>query len=206
MLMTMRTSLMTMEKTRTRLDDNRRSAGLEQMITRQLGGAMLVWGDCATSSSAVTPFASFNGTPQTLHFVSSYSMTEGTRGYPRFLEYQVVPDEGGTVKLVVNEHLYSGPAATAPFCFNYAFLPVKFGPDSFVIADHLAYCRISYQERNQQTTLGGKWMEVWNRPDLPTAIRIEMSPAVPNPRSLAALAVTVSLHITRKPDVTYDDQ
>lgn len=206
MLTAMRTSLMTLDKTRSRLDDNRRTAGLEQMITRQLGGAMPVFGNCATSASYIAQVPVFFGTPESLHFVSSYSMTEGSRGYPRFLEYQVLPDQGGTVKLVVNEHLFSGPASTVPFCLDSIFPPAPVGPDSFVLADKLAYCRISYRERDQTTQLGGKWLELWNRPELPIGIRIEMEPAEQDSRRVGVVGVTVPLHVTRRFDVVYADQ
>jgi len=205
MLMAMRTSLMTLDKTRARLDDNRRTAGIERMITGQLGGTMPERGNCATEGGYATPVAVFSGTPQSLNLVTTYSMTEGSRGYPRFLQYQVAPDEGGTVKLVVTERLYSGPASTVPFCFNNVFLPVRLGPESFVIADKLAYCRIWYRERNP-ATLAGKWVEVWTRPDLPAGIRIDMAPAAQDPRRIAVTSVTVPLRITRKYQVLYADQ
>jgi prepilin-type N-terminal cleavage/methylation domain-containing protein len=206
MLTAMRTSLLTLEKTRARLDDNRRVAGLEQMIRQQLGGAMFVRGDCATSGPGVAPVAVFSGTSQSLYFVSSYSMTEGSRGYPRFLEYLVAPDQFGTVKLLVNERLYSGPATTVPFCLNTVFLPVTLGPDSFVVAGRLASCRIYYQERDPVTQMGGKWVDGWNRPDLPAGIRIEIIPADQDQRRIPLVSVTVPLHVTRQPDVLYADQ
>ncbi len=206
MLTAMRTSLMTLDKTRARLDDNRRTSGLEQMMTQQLGGAMPVTGDCATSRAVVSQVPIFFGTPQSLDFVSSYSMTEGSRGYPRFLQYQVIPDQGGTVKLVVNERLFSGPASTIPFCLDNVFPPALVGPDSFVLAARLAYCRISYQERDPTTQFGGKWVELWNRLELPAVIRIEMLPAEPDTRRLALVGVTVPLRVTRRLDISYDQR
>jgi prepilin-type N-terminal cleavage/methylation domain-containing protein len=206
MLMAMRTSLMTLEKVRTRLDDNRRAAGLERMVTRQLGEAMPMRGDCATSGPGAIPVSIFNGTPQWLYMVSGYSMTEGARGYPRFLEYLVAPDQGGTVRLLVNEKLYAGPATSVPFCLNTIFSPAGPGPESFVVAERLAYCRISYQERDPTTGLGLKWVDTWNRPELPAGIRIEMAPATLDPQARAVSVVTVSLHITREPEVVYADQ
>ena len=35
----------------------------------------------------------FNGNDQTLRLVSSYSLAEGARGYPRVIELQVLPAE-----------------------------------------------------------------------------------------------------------------
>ena len=56
----------------------------------------------------------FQGDPQTMRFVSSYSLTEAARGLPRLLEYQVIPGEdGNSVRLVVNEIVYTGPVKYA---------------------------------------------------------------------------------------------
>ena len=55
----------------------------------------------------------FNGTGQTMHLVSSYSMSEGARGFPRVIELQVVPSDRSGWRLIANEVLYTGPGSTA---------------------------------------------------------------------------------------------
>ncbi len=169
MLMAMRTSLITLEKVDSRLQSNRRVMGVEQMLSRQLGGVMPVMGSCPNSSGALVPIAVFNGSEQTLHLVSTYSMAEGARGYPRVLEYQVIPAGGGGLRLIVNEYLYSGPASTGPLCQNGSFLPVQPKPESFVMADRLAYCRFLYLERGPGwRAAGGNWVPFWNQ--IPTSL------------------------------------
>ena len=42
MLMAMRTSLTALEKTQARLEDNRRTMGVQQLILRQVGGILMV--------------------------------------------------------------------------------------------------------------------------------------------------------------------
>src|SRR2546430_17234075 len=79
MLMAMRTSLLTLDKTTARLQLNRRVMSVEQIMSRQIGGLMPVLGRC--------PGPVFVGTPTTLRMVSSYSMSEGARGEPRILMY-----------------------------------------------------------------------------------------------------------------------
>jgi prepilin-type N-terminal cleavage/methylation domain-containing protein len=201
MLMAMRTSLITLEKVDSRLQSNRRVMGVEQMLSRQLGGVMPVLGDCGASAR----IAVFNGSEQTLHLVSTYSMAEGARGYPRVLEYQVIPAGGGGLRLIVNEYLYSGPASTGPLCQNGSFLPVQPKPDSFVMADRLAYCRFSYRQRVPDSPRGGAWVPLWRSPDLPSAVRIEMAPLIPDPAQLPLVNVTVPIHITREVGVPYAD-
>jgi CheY-like chemotaxis protein len=87
----------------------------------------------------------FQGEPQSMRFVSTYSLQEAARGLPRILEFQVIPGEGGRgVRLVVNEQLYSGPAAAGFFCLgpggdSFRFRPIEIGPRSFVLADRLSF-------------------------------------------------------------------
>jgi prepilin-type N-terminal cleavage/methylation domain-containing protein len=205
MLMAMRTSLITLEKVDARLQSNRRVMGTQQILSRQIGGVMPVMGNCPNSSGALVPVAAFNGTEQTLHMVSTYSLAEGARGYPHVLEFQVIPADGGGLRLIVNEYLYSGPASTAPFCLNGVFLPVQAKPDSFVMADRLAYCRFLYRQRIPDAPTAGAWVPVWEQINLPAAVRIEMEPLVPDPAQLPLVNVTVPIHITRDVAGQYAD-
>jgi prepilin-type N-terminal cleavage/methylation domain-containing protein len=205
MLMAMRTSLITLEKVDARLQSNRRVMGAEQILSRQIGGAMPVLGDCPNSNGALGRFPVFNGTAQTLHLVSTYSLAEGARGYPHVLEFQVIPAGGGGWRLIVNEYLYGGPASTVPFCLNGAFLPVQAKPDSFVLADRLAFCRFLYRQRVPDAPRAGAWVPVWSDISLPAAVRIEMEPLVPDPAQLPLVNVTVPIHITREVGSPYAD-
>jgi len=199
MLMAIRTGLITLQKTDDRLQSNRRVMSVEQILDRQLGGVMPVM--CGAGGSV----AVFTGNQQTLHLVSSYSTTEGARGYPHILELQVLPADGGTVRLIVNEFLYTGPMSTAPFCLGGIFSPGHVTPQSFVLADHLAYCRISYQQSNQDTRMGEGWVPVWNQQNLPAAVRVDMEPLVPDPARLPLVPVTVPIHVNRDVMTQYSD-
>lgn len=197
MLMAMRTGLITLEKTDARLQSNRRVMSVEQIMSRQIGGLMPVTGLC--------PGPMFSGTPQALHLVSSYSMAEGARGEPRILEYQVIPSESGGIRLIVNEYLYTGPASTNLFCADPTLAAVRATPQSFVLADRLASCVLSYREANPDTPVGGNWVPAWNRPQLPSAVHIAMTPLVPDPARLPLVSVTVPIHITKDIGAPYDD-
>jgi hypothetical protein len=179
--------------------------GAEQILSRQIGGLMPVMGDCAGSGGVVGRFPVFNGTAQTLHLVSSYSLSEGARGYPHVLEFQVIPADGGGWRLIVNEYLYGGPASTIPFCLNGVFLPVQAKPESFVVADRLAYCRFLYRQRIPGAPAAGAWMTIWSDISLPAAVRIEMEPLIPDPAQLPLVNVTVPIHITREVGSAYAD-
>jgi prepilin-type N-terminal cleavage/methylation domain-containing protein len=193
LLLAMRTGFMTFSKTGDRLRANRRQLNIEKILASEVSGAMPVAGPCGSV---------FNGNPTALRLVSSYSIAEGSRGLPRIVELQVAPGSRGGYRLVVNEYLYTGPSSTLPFCAN---APVLVTPASFVAADGLAFCRFSYRVGVVDTVLPGDWIPVWDRPNLPGAVRIDMAPLHTGPGELAALPVTVPIRITREVRAQYDD-
>lgn len=202
MLTAMRTGLVTLQKTDDRLDANRRVMAVEEILSRQLGGVMPVAGLCGDGQRVPV----FNGADQTLYLVSSYSLTEGARGYPRILSMQVVPSPNGGQRLIVNEDLYTGPSSIMPFCMAGSFVPVQVRPQSFILADRLALCHIEYLERRPDgLPSGGNWVPAWTGPNLPQAVRVLMEPVAPDPASLPLVNVTVPIHITREVMVPYVD-
>ena len=163
MLFAFRIGLSAMNTTGNRLISNRRVLGVEKIIEAQIAGFIPAKADCRPGPEAPPqrlPF--FQGEPQTMRFVSTYSLQEAARGYPRILEFQVTPGENGQgVRLIVNEHLYSGPLSTGRFCggmrgTTVLFFPVQIGPASFVLADKLAHCRFLYREE-RELPLGPIW-------------------------------------------------
>jgi prepilin-type N-terminal cleavage/methylation domain-containing protein len=201
MLFAIRTSLLTLQKTDNRLMSNRRVMSVERILASELGGVMPVIGNCSDN----TQMPIFNGNDQTLHLITSYSLTEGARGAARVLELQVLPAEGGGVRLIANEFLYGGPYSTMPFCFANSFLAGAPTPQSFVVADRLAYCRISYQDRDPSTYMGTVWLPAWTKVNLPAAVHVDMAPLIPDLASLPLVSVTVPIHINRDVNATYND-
>lgn len=204
LLMAMRTGLTAYQRVNQRLGDNRRVMGLDQALHRQVGGMMPVTSFCEAAGAKI---AAFNGGPSELRFVSSASLSEGTRGYPRIVEYAVVPDLNGGVRLMMNERLYTGPASLAPFC-NAAqiFMPVQLTPESVEMAGKLAIARFSYRKPVPDTPLGGDWLPAWQLPDLPRAVRLEMMPLRADPTHLPMLTLNAPVHITRLSLYPYVDQ
>jgi prepilin-type N-terminal cleavage/methylation domain-containing protein len=204
MLIAMRTSLLTYEKTSHRLESNRRAMSVQQILASQIGGIMPVQGQCSSTQGPPITIPFFGGTQESLRVVSSFSMQEGARGYPRILEYQVVPAGSGGVRLIVNEHPYFGSSSTAPFCLDGRFLPAEAGPSSFVLADGLLYCRFSYHEvYNEAAFTETPWLPVWNQPALPSGVRIDMRPLSPDPVALPFAGVTIPIRVNR--DVMKND-
>ena len=203
MLMAMRGGLLTMNRTQTRLEDNRRALGIQRILSMQLAGAIPVRTGCR--GGQLSPFA-FRGSISALQMVSTYSVTEGSRGYPHVVEYQVAPEPNGTFRLIIHERPYSGPGTTSEFCSEN--LSVQGSAPPFVAAVGLAYCRFSYHQVNPDTEFrGGGWVNDWSEPDLPSAVRIEMLPAAPDATRLPVLSVTASLPVNRHfEDLPYEDQ
>jgi prepilin-type N-terminal cleavage/methylation domain-containing protein len=200
MLMAMRTSLLSLEKVNSRLQFNRRVMGMEHILTRQIGGLMPVTSDCGSMRVPI-----FDGTPTSLRLVTSYSLAEGARGYPQFDEFQVVQANGG-LRLIVTEHLYTGPSSTAPFCGGQtSFIPPPSASMAYVVADRLASCTFSYREQIPDQPPSSNWMPNWDRQELPAAVKIEMTPLDSSAALLPVMNVTVPIRITRQVRSWYDD-
>jgi prepilin-type N-terminal cleavage/methylation domain-containing protein len=213
-----RVGLNAMERTNDRLTGNRRAAGAQNILSRQLAGFMPVTAECGGGGPSAPPQAPvrfFQGDPQSMRFVSSYSLQEGQRGHARILEFQVIPgEENRGVRLVVNERLYAGPRSAGVFCAGLAadpstgfpkvqFGPIVVGPQSFVIADKLAFCRFVYRE-DAPPPLPEKWTPQWVRYDAwPSAIRLETGPLDPDPSRVQPGPATMLIRVTKDPAKNY---
>jgi prepilin-type N-terminal cleavage/methylation domain-containing protein len=208
-LFAFRTGLTAMSRTNSRLLSNRRVLGVERILERQIAGFIPTKADCRISPQAAPqrlPF--FQGEPQTMRFVSTFSLGEASRGYPRILEYQVIPGENAEgVRLIVNEHLYSGPMSTGVLCLGLRsdpqsattypiFRPVAIGTASFVLADKLAYCRFAYREE-RDPPLPAVWRPRWVKDSTPAAVRIEMAPLVFDPAKLQVPPIVAPFRVDR---------
>ena len=129
----------------------------------------------------------------------------------------MVAGERGSVRLLATEYPYTGPQSTTPFCGSVAPAPSAFAfgaqsaaataGASYVLAEHLAFCRFSYHEPyDQNRFLETPWLPLWDQPVLPAGVRIEMQPVVPEAGGLSPLGVTVPIQVNRDPRLVYDDR
>jgi hypothetical protein len=217
MLFAMRIGLNSMQKADSKLMENRTIMGLDKIFAAQVAGFMPAKIDCRPRPDLpLATLVFFEGDPDGMRFVSTYSLGDGARGYPRILEYQVIPGENGRgVRLIVNETLYTGAAAAGALCVATAqdpfigfpipvMRPVEIGPFSFKMATELAYCRFLYKDE-PPAPLPEKWVPKWVRATLPAAIKIEMAPLEPNPGKLQFLGLTAPIRINRDPMLKYTD-
>jgi type II secretory pathway pseudopilin PulG len=199
-------------RTNTRLMANRRVAGAQRVLQEQLAGFMPIVARYSANPELPpsTKAAFFQGEPDSMRFVSSYSLQEGARGIPRILEFQVIPgDKALGFRLVVNEHVYTGPASAGFFCLGpgpdrFLYRPIEVGPSSFVLADKLKFCRFSYQERapNPKELV---WTDVFRSLRWPTAVRIEMGPLDEDIARLRPVTVTAQMRVNRFAEFEYAD-
>jgi prepilin-type N-terminal cleavage/methylation domain-containing protein len=197
MLMAMRTSLLTYQKTANKLESNRRFVKTQQILSNQIAAVIPAQGSCEASGLSF-----LNGTPDALRLVTSYSIALGARGYPQIVDYRVVPGERGGVRLLATEHPYTGPESINAFCQS-----APSPGTTYMLAENLAYCHFSYHEPYKQNTyLETPWLPLWDKPLLPAGIRIEMRPAVPQTGGLSVMNVTVPIMVDRDPRLVYDDR
>ena len=201
LLMSMRTGLTAYQRVTQRLEDNRRAMGIDQALHRQFGGIMPVTAPCGGDGAKVSAFI---GAVSWMRCVSSSSLEEGARGYPHIIEYSVISDPDGGVRLMSNEGLYTGPSSFLNVCSTSGpFLP---SDKAVKMAGKLAYCRFGYRVPVPESPLGGDWAPAWQAPDLPRAVRIEMRSLGSNPGKLPILDVNVPIHVTRQTQYIYTDE
>ena len=213
-LFSMRVGINAMEKTNSKFQKNRRVLGVEKALTAQIAGLMPVTIECPGGQGGKAVL--FQGDPQSMRFVSTYSLQEGARGYPKLLEFTVVAGENGNgVRLIVNELPYSGPFSVRGACVGTQpdpltgqsaalFMPISPRPDSFVLADKLAGVRFVYRDELPPPVLE-RWTSKWLANKLPSAIRIEMIPLELSPANLQVTTTTIPIRITANPMLNYAD-
>jgi len=212
MLVALRIGLNSFTRVDTRLMDNRRVAGAQRIAEQELEGLMPVVTPCGKTPMKL---AFFQGEPQTMRLVSTFSLQQAWRGQPQILEIFVIPgDDGRGVRLVVNEIPYTGPLNAGQLCEGMMpdpqtgqsmprFAPVIAGPNSFVLADKLAFCHFAYYTALPGPRLPLVWRDTWAKAGWPLAVRIDMAPLEPDPSRLQPLSVVAPIYINRSPELDY---
>lgn len=216
-LLALRVGINALDKANRKLMDNRRIAGTQRILEQELAGfipVIALFAPAPEAAGVKIPF--FEGRARSMRFVSGYSLGQAARGLPQILEFQVIEgDQGRGVRLVVNETVYTGPRSAGRFCLGpgpdpelgavtQRFLPITAGPRSFVLADHLAFCRFWYLAPAPGPALDA-WSPNWILPRWPLGIRIEMASLDDNPGRLRPVTITAPVHVDRYPIFDYGD-
>lgn len=188
------------QRATSRLMLNRRVATANGIFHAAIEGALPVYAEHDRRL-----FLFFQGHPQSMRFVTPYSLERGPRGGLRIVELQVTTGERGRMVLL-NERFYDGPAGAGRLVtgvardqatgqFRMSFVPIEALPSSFVIADELAGCTFSYL-MPEGPGQPARWVSEWPRLDrLPEAVSIQMAPR-PDPARLLPVTVTVPIRST----------
>jgi hypothetical protein len=216
-VLTLRVALSAMNKSDSKLMANRRVSSVERILDQEIEGIMPVKAECQPQPDVPGPtMMFFQGETASMRLASTYSLQQGERGLPMILEFQVIPGEDQQgVRLIVNEHWYTGSRGAGVYCMGMGagvaggppapqFAPINIGPDSFVLADKLAYCRFSFRDLRPPPE-PPVWVERWVKRILPNAIRIEMAPLTPDAGRLQPVTLTVPVHVTRLPLEPYEN-
>ena len=209
LLFALRIGLNAYSRTQSKLMDNRRVAGAQRILEEELEGLVPVVATCTGGGEGAgggkAPF--FQGQPEIMRLVSTFSLDGAWRGLPQILEIFVIPGANGRgVRLVVNEIPYAGPAAAGRLCLGInRYLPASPSPKSFVLADQLAFCRFSYLDQEPDGSKPAFWTPLFAGKNWPKAIRVEMAPLEPDPSRLQPISLTAPIRIHRAPEVVYDD-
>jgi prepilin-type N-terminal cleavage/methylation domain-containing protein len=201
MLFAIRAGFDAMSRTGSRFAENRRVLGAQRVLYQQIAGLIPVPAKCPQMKGIF-----FQGVPQGMRFVTSYSLEQAARGYPQVVEYSVRPGENGQgVRLLAAEIPYAGPQIVTMLCMSGGGSP--FGePRWFVIADKLAYCRLSYLIKDPRSpNPAGVWSPVFAGDRPPIAIRFDMAPIEADAARLQMSAMTVPVRLTRAIGELYKD-
>jgi general secretion pathway protein J len=213
MFTAMRIGLSAFTKADDKLMINRRVAGAQRILQSQLEGLVPAMALCRTSAdenAGTTRLTFFQGDTASVHLVSTFSLQEGWRGRTQILEIFVIPGEERGVRLVVNEIPYTGSIGAGRLCTVrpdglLQFAVAGAGPQSFVLADKLAYCRFAYLGPAEDPNQPPLWTPVWKGRTLPMAVRIEMAPLEADPSQVQPTSVSAPIYLHRNPEIPYGD-
>ena len=216
-LLVFRVALNAMEKANRHFHEQRRLLATREILQQMIAGMMPVVAECVREADEPRiKMMFFQGEPQSMRFVTSYSLHGGIRGYPQIVELQVIPrNDGPGYRLIVNEHLYVGPASAGEFCLGPGldpitgqrvplFRPILVGPSSFVLMDQLASVRMLYlAQLNPQGP--AVWLERWPYERWPRAIRFELTALEAAKAPYRLSSFTVPVPINQDPYFYYQD-
>jgi len=218
MVMAIRVGLAAYAKTETKLMDNRRVVGAQRIVQQELEGLVPAFVLCGANSPGAsgTRAVLFQGGTEGMWMVSTFSLQQGWRGQPQILQLFVIPGEESGVRLVVNEIPYTGARGAGQFCTGTIpvsnsisqlarMVPMRSGPQTFVLADKLAFCRFSYYTPSDIFNTPPAWRPNWAAKGWPLAVRIEMAPAAEDPSRVQPISITAPIHIRRDPEKVYTD-
>jgi len=190
--------------TRERLTQDRRIASANQIFHSAFVGIVPMTAQSLPGSEARFPLTLFfQGEPQTMRFVSAYSVTAGNRGGLNIFELQVVDSDSGR-RVLLNQFPYGGPyqageliTGVEPALDGSArrllFQPVEPRGNSLIVADKLIDCEFRYLRKPRSPAEPPAWVDLWTDPRaLPLAVSVRLAPAA-DPGRLLPVSITAQI-------------
>jgi prepilin-type N-terminal cleavage/methylation domain-containing protein len=212
MLYSLRAGLGSVETIDRRIEADRKVGGAQKILEQEFAHLMPVIAPCRTGVDGFPGASSafFDGEPQVMRFVSSYSLEGAARGRAKILEMFVIPgsDRSG-VRLVLNELPYFNPLSAGVLCFQrfdesfggqsfLAFAPPQPTPNSFVLADRLERVSFAYREL-LNVEPWERWTDRWLHTDIfPDAVRVDLASLPGDSTRTAPLPLFVRIPVTRR--------
>lgn len=158
--------------------------------------------------SSLTSCVFFQGQPESMRFITAWSLEAGPRGGLRLIELQVTAGPRGR-RILLNDLPYLGPREAGRFItgaiddprageMQLFWAPIQALPTSFIIADELESCAFAYylQEAPGEP---GRWLPGWLRSgQLPEAVSIQMTAPGDSAR-LRPVSITAPLRSRLRP-------
>ncbi|MBM3760604.1 MAG: type II secretion system protein [Acidobacteria bacterium] len=167
-----------MNKIDSKVDFNRRILSSQRTLDHILQGVIPINAPCAGLPVGIV------GRQNAVRFVSSHSLTEGSRGRPQIVELFPDPSPNGGMRLLLNEQPFVGKFSLSSACAQ----PFIVRPTSFILADKLANVAFSFRKRDHSMP-GELWLSGWSFPEWPSGIKIEMAPLKPIPGQIQPTTV-----------------
>jgi prepilin-type N-terminal cleavage/methylation domain-containing protein len=190
--------------TRERLTHDRRISSANQIFHSAFSGIVPMTAQPIPEGEARFPTTVFfQGEPQTMRFVSAYSVTAGNRGGLNIFELQVVDSENGR-RVLLNQFPYGGPYQAGELIQGVEpapdgsgrrllFQPVEPRGNSLIVADGLTGCEFRYLRQPRRPGEPAEWSEVWTDPRvLPLAVSVLLTP-VAEPGRLLPVSITAPI-------------
>jgi type II secretory pathway pseudopilin PulG len=172
---------------RERLTLDRRIATANEIFYREFEGIVPLAALPAPGQQQAIPRAPFfQGEPESMRFVTNYSVAAGARGGLRVAELRVTPTPRGS-RILLNEAPYRGPADLGRLILGVdrdpasggprlVFRPIEAQASSLIVADDLKEARFSYLRTPRTRMEAALWVPVWSdMTRLPGAIRVELA-------------------------------
>jgi general secretion pathway protein J len=209
LLMALRLGARAWETANTNLMLDRRIASANTIFHNALEGVIPVLAEFVRPQMASsTTVVFFQGMPQSMRFVSPWSLEAGPREGLRLVELQVVEGPRGR-RVLMNNLPYLGPRQAGSFItgaeenpqggeMRLFFAPIQALPTSFILADELEACSFSYYLQ-ENIVEPGRWLPLWPRTsEIPNAVGIQIAARADSAR-LRPVSITVPIRSRTRP-------